>query len=127
MDYAGPTGNRSPTNVFIALFTCAVVLAVYLEVPEDLSSESFIRAFRKFVSGRGVPGRLTSDNAKNVKDCNRKITSSSVLCQILEPEKTQRYFASHGKRGKFIVERAPWWRGFYERLVGSVKKCLKSP
>ena len=38
VDYAGPlyvkgsTGDRSPTKVYIALFTCAVVRAVYLEL-----------------------------------------------------------------------------------------------
>ena len=26
---------------------------------------------------------------------------------------------------EFIVERAPWWGGFYERLVRSVKRSLK--
>lgn len=25
----------------------------------------------------------------------------------------------------FNVEKAPWWGGFYERVVGSVKRCLK--
>ena len=25
----------------------------------------------------------------------------------------------------FIVEKSPWWGGFYERLVGCVKRCLK--
>ena len=23
------------------------------------------------------------------------------------------------------MEKAPWWGGFYERLIGSVKRCLK--
>ena len=23
------------------------------------------------------------------------------------------------------MERAPWWGGFFERLIGSVKLCLK--
>ena len=26
---------------------------------------------------------------------------------------------------KFILERAPWWGGFYERLIRSAKGCLK--
>ena len=70
-----------------------------------------------------MPERIISDNAKNFKDCSKRITSLSS--QILEAEKTQRYLASHGIRWQFIVERAPWWGGFYERLVGSVKRCLK--
>ena len=26
---------------------------------------------------------------------------------------------------KFIVEKAPWWGGFWERMVGITKRCLK--
>ena len=132
VDYADPlyfkgsTGDRSPTQIYIAIFTCAVTRAVHLEVAEDLSSESFIGGFRKFVSGWGVPGRLISDNAKNSKDCSRKITSLSGLRQILEAEKTLKILGKSWKKGQFIVERVPWWGGFYKRLVGSVKTCLKS-
>ena len=35
-------------------------------------------------------------------------------------------FLSHFKiEWKFNVARAPWWGGFFERLVRSVKRCLK--
>ena len=26
---------------------------------------------------------------------------------------------------KFILEKSPWWGGFYERLIGIIKRCLK--
>ena len=26
---------------------------------------------------------------------------------------------------KYIIEAAPWWGGFYERIVGSVKRALR--
>ena len=26
---------------------------------------------------------------------------------------------------QFNVERAPWWGGMFERMVGSTKKCLR--
>ena len=101
-----PLEKKRPTKDYIASFTCAVVRAVHLEVVEDLSSESFIRAFRKFVSRRGVPERLISDNVKNFKDCSKRFTSLSN--QILEAEKMQKHLASHGIKWQFIVERAPW-------------------
>ena len=84
VDYAGPlyvkgsTGDRNPTKVHIALFTCAVVRAVHLEFAEDLSSEYFIQAFRRFVSRRGVPERLFSDNAKNFKT----VAKGSLPCLV---------------------------------------------
>ena len=30
-----------------------------------------------------------------------------------------------GVKQQFIPPASPWWRGFYERLVGTVKSCLK--
>ena len=32
---------------------------------------------------------------------------------------------SSGGRWKFNLERAPWWGGFFERMVGCVKRCLR--
>ena len=32
---------------------------------------------------------------------------------------------NHQIEWRFNLERAPWWGGFFERMVGSVKRCLK--
>ncbi|CAG2200066.1 unnamed protein product [Mytilus edulis] len=37
----------------------------------------------------------------------------------------QTYMANEGIQWKFIVELAPWMGGFYERLIGIVKRCLR--
>lgn len=50
---------------------------------------------------------------------------TSLSTQILEAEKTQNYLTKHGVTWQFIVERTSWRGGLYERLVGSVRRCLK--
>ncbi|CAG2200102.1 unnamed protein product [Mytilus edulis] len=37
----------------------------------------------------------------------------------------QTYMANEGIQCQFIVELAPWMGGFYERLIGIVKRCLR--
>ncbi|CAG2192995.1 unnamed protein product [Mytilus edulis] len=37
----------------------------------------------------------------------------------------QTYMANEGIQWQFIVELAPWMGGFYERLIGIVKRCLR--
>lgn len=37
----------------------------------------------------------------------------------------QQHLAKKGVSWKFIVEKAPWHGGFWERLIKSVKRCLK--
>ena len=27
---------------------------------------------------------------------------------------------------KFILEKSPWWGGFYERIIGIIKRCIKN-
>ncbi|KAK3748163.1 hypothetical protein QZH41_017992, partial [Actinostola sp. cb2023] len=45
--------------------------------------------------------------------------------KILATSASQRFLANNGIAWKFITARAPWWGGFYERLVGMTKRCLK--
>ena len=37
-------------KVYVCLFTCAVTRAVHLEIVTDLSTETFLQAFRRFSS-----------------------------------------------------------------------------
>ena len=37
----------------------------------------------------------------------------------------KRFISNRGIKWKFILERSLWWRGFFERLVGIVKSCIK--
>ena len=48
-----------------------------------------------------------------------------MLIRVLEADKTQVALSERKIQWKYIVERSPWWGGFYERLVKSVKTPLK--
>ena len=128
VDYAGPLfirgANKSDPAVkaYICLFTRASVRAVHLEVVENMTTDAFIRAFRRFVSRRGFPERLISDNAKTFKSAALRIRP--LVHQIMEAADTQKFLSNNGITWQFIVERAPWWGGFYERMVGLMKRCL---
>ena len=122
IDFAGPlyaTNNQEMGKVYICLFTCASTRAVHLELVRCLSVPSFLQAFRRFVSRRGLPSRLITDNAKTFK------SASKVVKNILRSTEIQRELASKGVTWKFIIEKAPWQGGFYERMIQSTKRCLK--
>ena len=44
------------------LFTCLSIRAIHIEVAHSLDTESFINALRRFVSRRGTPEEIRSDN-----------------------------------------------------------------
>ncbi|XP_077547781.1 uncharacterized protein LOC144160032 [Haemaphysalis longicornis] len=125
IDFAGPlfvNEKGKMVKVYIVLFTCAVTRAVHLELVTDMSTGTFIHAFRRFVSRRGLCRGVYSDNALTFKRASKDMGN---LWKALRHPDSQRYFSNSGIEWKFIAERAPWWGGFYERMVRSVKLALK--
>ncbi|XP_077560569.1 uncharacterized protein LOC144175361 [Haemaphysalis longicornis] len=125
IDFAGPlfvNEKDKMVKVYIVLFTCAVTRAVHLELVTDMSTGTFIHAFRRFVSRRGLCRVVYSDNALTFKRASKDMGN---LWKALRHPDSQSYFSNSGIEWKFIAERAPWWGGFYERMVRSVKLALK--
>ena len=73
VDYCGPLYYRSeirtraPIKCYISLFICFTTKAVHLELVKDLSTQSFLAALKRFISTRGKPKTIWSDNATNLK------------------------------------------------------------
>ncbi|KAF8768276.1 hypothetical protein HNY73_021115 [Argiope bruennichi] len=78
----------------------------------------------------GVEGTLTHlreqfwiiKGRQFVKKANSEL--SKWWKYINNPE-VKNVFASKGIVWKFIVERSPWWGGFWERQIRTIKTCLK--
>ncbi|GFR11994.1 integrase catalytic domain-containing protein [Trichonephila clavata] len=47
------------------------------------------------------------------------------LWKVISDPAVKAFYASHKILWKFIVERAAWWGGFYERLIRTVKLALQ--
>ena len=107
LDYAGPLFVKTKTaeeKRWICLFTCASTRAVHLEIVDDLSTDQFLMAYSRFTSRRGKPNHLYSDNATTFTKAAKNLPD--VIWQFNPPA-------------------APWWGGFWERLVHSIKAPLK--
>lgn len=128
LDFAGPMfirgenenlSSSSSSKTYILLFTCASTRAVHLELTQSLDVPSFLRAFRRFASRRGLPSLLLSDNAKTFKGACKEI------CKLNRAPEVWQYLTNNRITWRFITEKAPWWGGFWERLVRSIKRPLK--
>ena len=126
VDFAGPifvkTSLRKETEMtksYIALYTCASTRAVHLELVPNLTADAFIRSFRRFTSRRGVPKLMVSDNVKTFKSAENKLSA------LFDFKEVQDYFLAKRIQWKYNLEEAPWWGGFWERMVKSTKRCLK--
>ncbi|VDI16697.1 Hypothetical predicted protein [Mytilus galloprovincialis] len=126
LDYLGPLitkSNGENSKRWICLFTCLVTRAIHLEVINDMTTEEFLYAFRRFISARGTPSTIISDNATQFKLGSE--TLKSVWNHVIKSEDVQNFTMNKGLCWKFITELAPWMGGFYERLVGVVKRSLR--
>ena len=66
VDYLGPVSvkvsRNTSTKGYCAVFTCAVTRAVHLTCVQDLSTQAFLQALDRFISIRGAPTTIISDN-----------------------------------------------------------------
>ena len=105
-------------KVYVALFTCCITRAVSLDIMHYLSTASFLCCFQRFTAQWGTPKLVVSDNAKTFKataQCLSKLNRSDEFSALLQNERIV---------WRFDLERSPWWGGFFERVVGTVKRCL---
>ncbi|XP_054706713.1 uncharacterized protein LOC129216520 [Uloborus diversus] len=123
VDYAGPLFVKNEdTKYYILLITCAVTRGFHLELTKNLTTESFLQAFRRFVSRKGLCSVIYSDNARTFKAADAELKK---MWQVLSHPDVKNFYAAKGIQWRYIVEKGAWWGGFYERLVRSVKTMLR--
>ncbi|XP_053376986.1 uncharacterized protein LOC123529097 [Mercenaria mercenaria] len=126
LDYFGPLLIKTtdgPRKTWVCLFTCLVTRAIHMELLQDMSAEEFLFGFKRFVSQRGTPTKILSDNASQFKSASETI--NIIWRNVCASDEVQSYVANCRIKWKFIVELAPWMGVAYERLVGIVKRSLR--
>ena len=126
LDYMGPLYIKTEScnsKVWICLFTCLVTRAIHLELVCDMTTEEFLLCFKRFISTRGTPSEIISDNAKQFRTASNVL--DRVWNQIHTSEDIASYVSDAGIQWKFNVELAPWMGGFYERLIALVKRSMR--
>ena len=122
VDFAGPLyvkTDEGRTKSYIALFTCATTRAVHLEFTPDLTGPVFRMALEKFAAFWGMPNLMVSDNATTFK------TTAVALDKLFEHPEVQAYLQSNFLTWQFNLSLAPWWGGWFEKMVGLTKVILR--
>ncbi|XP_043276039.1 uncharacterized protein [Venturia canescens] len=130
VDYAGPfhitpfvgRGQKS-RKYYVALFVCLATRAVHLEYVDDYATSGFIAAFQRFVSRRGLPSDMYSDNGTNFQGADNELRRA-FLSTLKNPDLHAK-FETDGIRWHFIPASAPHFGGLWEAGVKSFKHHLK--
>ena len=121
VDFAGPLLYRSggrTGKAYVALFTCASTRAVHLTLWKDMTAKEFKRGLKEFVVRRGAPDLLVSDNTNTFQAMKKWLST------LQKDENIFNCLATKEIGWKFNMSRAPWWGGFFERLIAMMKNAL---
>lgn len=128
VDYAGPVlilsrkGRGAKTiKSYICLFICFATRAVHLELVSDLSSDAYLLALKRFISRRGKPAEILSDNGKNFVGLRNDFDKflSSISGDIKD------YAISQNIRFRMIPPYASHFGGYHESGIKSCKHHLR--
>lgn len=128
VDYAGPIMAASRQGrgcrllkVYIAIFVCFTTKAIHLELVSDLTSNKYLLALYRFISRRGKPTNIYSDNGTSfVGACSELSKFLKSDCDSLGEQ-----LANDGITFHFIPAYTPHFGGLWEAGVKSTKYHLR--
>ncbi|XP_046866598.1 uncharacterized protein LOC124460211 [Drosophila willistoni] len=125
IDFAGPFDIKSFTGRacriskgYVCVFVCFSTKAIHLEATSDLSTEAFLAAFARFVSRRGCPQQVQSDNGKNFVGASRVLEKDFLNST---QQKILSHYSHQNLSWHFIPPGAPHMGGLWEAGVKSFK------
>lgn len=127
VDYAVPFAIRNRkgrgsklVKSYVCLFVCFSTKAIHIELVGDLTTENFIAALRRFVSRRGKPIDVYSDNGTTFVGAKRELSElSSFLTR--EEANIENSACKLNIQWHFIPARSLHFGGLWEAGVKSVK------
>ena len=133
IDFAGPITTklgrtRKPVRIksYVAVFVCFATKATHLELVSDLSTEAFLATLKRFVSRRGLPSVIHSDNGSNFLGASKELVHAYKLLEdSTTQEKVARYLTDKRITWKHIHSRSPNFGGLWEATVKSFKTLFK--
>ncbi|KAJ8019307.1 hypothetical protein HOLleu_42169 [Holothuria leucospilota] len=110
--------GRSEVKRYGCLFTCLSIRAIHVEKLDSLDTDTFINAFRRFVSRRGHPEVVFSDNGSNL------VSGESEMRKCMK-RLSQKSLSAYAVKGdvvwKFNPPYASHMGGVWERMIGVFK------
>ncbi|XP_069114846.1 uncharacterized protein [Argopecten irradians] len=110
--------GRSQEKRYGCIFTCLAMRAVHIEKLHSLEADSFINALIRFMSRRGVPELIRSDNGTNFVGGEKELRTS--IRQCTEHVNTKEYLLLRNIKWEFNPPAASHMGGVWERQIRSV-------
>ncbi|KAK3745439.1 hypothetical protein QZH41_005079 [Actinostola sp. cb2023] len=134
IDFFGPfyvKRGRSNIKVYGCIFVCFNTRAIHIEDVSSLATDTFILALRRFMSLRGCPREIWTDNGTNFTGAEKELRNSikSLNEEAIKKEVHARNTEWHSctmPKWRFQPPTASHMSGVWERLIQSVCKTMKA-
>ena len=131
VDYAGPFKlklgyTRKPTIItaHVAVFLCFTTRAVHLELVSDQTTEAFLATLKRFISRRGCPHTIYSDNGGNFQGAKNDLRALQKMVREATPA-AEAYLLTKEINWKNSPALSPHFGGLWEAGVKSMKYHLR--
>ena len=114
--------RRTTKKVYGVILNCMVTRAVHLELVEGYDTQSFLVSFKRFISIRGYPSFVHSDNGSQLVAANKELRD-----MINEWDKSNlfKFGSDQGMKWSFNKSaNAPFQNGCSESLIKLVKRGI---
>ncbi|KAK3093009.1 hypothetical protein FSP39_009964 [Pinctada imbricata] len=103
------------------LFTCLVSRAVHVELVEEMSSNAFINALRRFLAIRGPVRQFRSDRGSNFIGAVKEL---GINASFIEDGPVKQFLTQNGSSWIFNPPYAHHFGGAWERMIGVCRRIL---
>ena len=115
--------GRATEKRYGCIFTCLAIRAIHIEVTHSLDTSSFIHALQRFVSRRGQPRLIASDNGTNFVGGERELREA---INGWNQKNIKEFLHQKGIEWRFNPPAASHMGGVWERQIRTVRKVLRS-
>ena len=133
LDFAGPFETvqgrgKKRKQFFVLVLTCLQIRAVHFEPTENQTTDSVINALSRFISMRGRPRIIVSDNQTSFKSASKELKDFYQFVTDNQEVIEDKLNPSHEKpiEWTFIPPRAPHFGGAWEIMVKAMKRALQA-
>ena len=129
IDLAGPLlykEQKLALKCYVIVFTCFSTKAVHLDLVKSLNAQDCMKALRRFISRRGCPQKIFSDNGTNfIGTMGDLVKFKKLVCEKFGAQTLPKLTLELGLNWYTIPARAPNFGGLWEAAVKSMKLLLK--
>ena len=117
------TSNNKQIKRYGVLFACLTTRAVHLELPIDMTTDSFLMTLRRFIARRGEPDIIWCDNGSNFVGVGKELKQA---LQNVKRDFIAKELVLRNIEWKFIPPISPRMGGAWEIMVKLTKRALKT-